>query len=249
MRAILFLLITASLALAGGAARAVPLIADIDRHLVAITTDFTGSELLIFGSIDLEDEDDAEIVVVVFGPNEEVVVRRKDRVAGMWINQAAMTFSRVPAFYHAATSNPEGVTLPATARARHQIGTDNIRMRGPEDAPEDSVEVFKEALLRNKIAIGHYVSDRGLIERRGKLFRTSVAIPSNVPVGTYTVETLLIANRQIIGAQTTPLFVSKVGVGAQIYRFAHVEPLIFGIVAVLIAVAAGLGANYMFRKV
>lgn len=249
MRRVFLIAFAAALYFYAGTVRAAPLIADLDRHLVAITTDFTGSELLLFGSIELEDDEAGDIVVVVFGPNEEVVVRRKDRVVGMWINQDSMTFSRVPAFYHVATTHPEGIALPDPVRARHQIGVENIRMRGPEDAAPEAVDAFKQALLRNKIRVGHFTRAEGVIERRGKLFRTSVSIPANVPVGTYTVETLLIKNGQIIGAQTTPLFVSKVGVGAQIYRFAHLEPLIFGIVAVFIATAAGLGANWIFRKI
>lgn len=229
-------------------ARSEPLIADLDRHLVAITTDFTGRDLLMFGSVDLADGDPGDVVIVVYGPNEEVVVRRKDRVAGMWLNTESMNFAHVPAFYHVAATSGSDLDLSSSIRARHQIGVENLRVRGPDDVDPDVVSVFRDALIRNKVRMGHYTDVVGVVERRGRLFRTTVSFPANVPVGTYTVETLLINDGRIVGAQTTPLFVSKVGVGAQVFRFAHTEPAAFGIAAILIAVFAGLGANWVFRK-
>ncbi|MCR9222149.1 MAG: TIGR02186 family protein [Alphaproteobacteria bacterium] len=222
------------------------LVADLDDHLVAITAGFTGTELLLFGSIDGE----GEVVVVVHGPKEDVVVRRKDRVAGIWINRDDATFRGVPAFYHmAATADLQGLDLPETALSRHQIGVENIRLRLMPGQQAEGSESFAEALIRNKVRIGHYTRDPGVVEwRGGRLFRTTVLIPANVPVGTYTVETLLVQGGEVVSAQTTPLFVNKEGFGAQVFRAAHSYPAYYGLAAILIAGFAGFGANWIFRK-
>jgi len=242
-------LLLAGLAMAMGlrlAMAAERLVADLDNHLVAITAGFTGTELLLFGSID----GDGEVVVVVHGPKEEVVVRRKDRVAGIWVNQDEMTFRSVPAFYHMATSAPvAALELPETAMKRHQIGVQHIRLRVAPDQDLTEREAFAEAIVRNKTRVGHYSEQPGRVEwRGGRLFRTTVLVPANVPVGTYTIETLLVENGEVSSAQTTPLFVNKEGFSAQIFRAAHQFPSVFGATAVLLAAFVGFAANWVFRK-
>jgi uncharacterized protein (TIGR02186 family) len=223
-----------------------PLVADLDNHLVAITAGFTGTDILVFGSID---GGDGEIVVVVHGPKQDIIARKKERVAGIWINTEAQVFEGVPAFYHVATTAGAPLDLPGSALRRHQIGVDNIRIRALEDGDPDAVESFENAVIRNKINVGHYSAVPGLVERRGgRLFRTEILLPTNVPVGTYTIETLLVRNGQVVGAQTTPLFVNKEGFGAQVYRMAHLYPMIYGLVAIFIAAFAGFAANWLFRK-
>ena len=244
MRRILPLLLI--LTLSTGAARAESLVADLSSHLVAITTGFTGTELLLFGAMDTE----GDVVVIVHGPREEVVVRRKDRVAGLWMNRDAVTFEGVPAFYHIAMTDDAPLDLPIFARQRHQIGVTNVKFlpKDPE-LDEQKAEDFREALLRNKQRQGFYTGEPGLVQRRGGLlFRTEVFFPANVPTGTYTIETLLVRDGEVQSAQTTPLFISKVGLGARIFLIAHNFPAIYGIAAILIAAGAGLLANWAFRK-
>lgn len=236
-----------ALMLAGpfGNARAEPLVADLDSHLVAITTGFTGTDVLLFGAI----KDEGEIIVVVHGPKEEVTVRRKERIAGIWANRDSVVFKGVPSFYFVAASSGAELELPLSARERHQIGVENIRMQAPTDVPLNMVDVFRQALIRSKQKIHHYNVGVGEVEKRGDhLFRTTVHFPADIPIGTYTVETLLVRDGQVQSAQTTPLFISKVGLGAHIYRLAHTQSALFGIAAVLIAAIAGFTANWLFRR-
>lgn len=226
-------------------ARAEPLIADLSDHLVAISTGFTGTELLLFGSI----EEDGDVIVVVHGPPTDVTVRQKDRVAGIWMNRSSMTFTEAPSFYY--VSMTEGATdgLPLPVLHRHQIGAENVRLFSPEDADPAEVEDFRAALIRNQQTEGLYSQTPGTIQKRGqRLFRTTVHFPANVPIGTYVIETLLARNGEIQSGQTTPLFVSKVGAGAQIFRIANAFPALHGILAIVIAMAAGFAANWIFRK-
>ncbi|MEQ9488073.1 MAG: TIGR02186 family protein [Alphaproteobacteria bacterium] len=223
-----------------------PLVADLSSHLIAITTGFTGTELLLFGTT----KDDGDVVVVVRGPNEEVVVRKKDRIAGIWMNSDGMIFNAVPAFYYVAATEGVEFNLPIHELRRHQIGVDNIRMTPPIGRTDSEVAEFQESIVRLREAAGLYTGKPGLVEKRGqRLFRTKVLFPSNVPVGTYIIETLLVRNGTVESAQTTPLFVSKVGSGAEIFLLAQNHGAIFGILSILIAVLAGYGANWLFKRI
>ncbi len=224
------------------------LVADLSDHLVEITMGFEGAELLLFGAV--EGEGGGDVVVIVHGPTEDLTVRRKDRVGPIWMNRGEMAFDGVPAFYRVMSTRPLGEWLPDAVRERHQIGIDHLRLplRGGEPAAES--KAFHAALIRRKQAVGHYGEEVGEVKMLAKrLFRTDVAFPTNVPVGNYTVEVFLVQDGTVVSAQTTPLYINKTGVLAEIFSFAHDYSAAYGILAIIFAVLAGLGANAVFRKV
>ncbi len=233
------------LVLGAGTARAQALVADLSSHLIAITTGFSGTELLLYGAT----EGEGDVVVVVRGPESDTTVRRKARVAGIWINREELRFSGVPAFYRVAASRPLADFLPPALRQRHQIGTDFLRIQPQRDLGAEESAAFRAGMVRNKEALKLYDPEVGRVSFLGsRLFRTRILFPANVPTGNYTVEVLLVSNGQVVAAQTTPMYVSKVGVGADIYDFAHDYAALYGLIAILLAVGAGWGAGVVFRK-
>ncbi len=220
------------------------LVADLSEHLVAITTGFAGTDVLLFGAVD----GPGDVVVVVRGPIRTETVRRKARTAGIWINTGEAEMLGAPAFYHLAASRSlEQAVLPAV-RQRHEIGLDALRVRvaGGESAPATE---FRAALIRLMQRNGLYGSVVEPVTFLGqRLFRSRVHFPANVPVGVYSVEVYLLRGGEVVSAQTTPLIVSKVGVGAEVYDFAHHRAMLYGIVAVLVAVASGWLAAIMLKR-
>lgn len=240
----------ALLALLVSPARSEELVADLSDHLIEVTMGFEGAELLLFGSV----EEEGDVVVLVHGPWENVTIRRKDQVGGIWMNRDEMTFAGIPAFYGAMISRPVGDWLPEAVRRRHQIGVDHLRLplaaADADAAGTPGARAFREALIRRKQALGHYAEGFGEVRMLSpRLFRTDVAFPTNVPVGNYTVEVFLIRNGTVVGAQTTPLYINKTGILAEIFFFAYDNSAAYGILAIVFAVLAGLGANAAFRKV
>ena len=222
-----------------------PLVTDLSAHLIAITSSFTGTELLLFGAA----EEAGDIVVVVRGPTGPTVVRRKDRVVGIWLNRHSVEFESVPGYYAVAASRPIQQIASQSLLARLQIGAENLRFRPRGDLDETEVLPFREAILRNKLRQQLYQEEVGRVVFLGpKLFRTRVAFPSTVPVGTYRAEVYLIRNDRVIAAQSTPLFINKLGFEQAIYAFAHELPLLYGLAAVATAVFAGWAASAVFRK-
>lgn len=238
--------LAALLILAGaGAARAQALVADLSDHLIGITAGFAGTDILLFGAT----EGEGEVIVVLRGPDRPVEVRRKDRVAGIWINTERLTFAGAPSFYRVAASRPLAEIASPQLLARHQVGVQNLRLLPERNVAADRLADFRAGLLRNKIAQGLYSADVGRVTFLGaRLFRTRIYFPANVPPGAYTVEVLLVRNGEVTAAQTTPMFVSKTGIGAEIYEFAHRQSVLYGIMSVAIAVFGGWAAGAVFRK-
>lgn len=223
-----------------------PLLADTSKHLVAITTGFTGDEVLVFGTIG----EPGDVVVVVRGPARSITMHRKSRIAGIWVNTASMTINNAPSFYAIASSRPLDEIAPANVLARHELGVDHLGLEIPlTKASPDLAKEWKQALVRNQQRAGLYPEDVKSIGFLGSsLFRTRMSFPSNVPTGTYHAEVYLIADGLVVSAQKTPLVVSKLGVEADIFDFAHNYSAIYGIIAIIIALVAGWLAHVAFRK-
>jgi uncharacterized protein (TIGR02186 family) len=231
-----------------GQARAQALVADLSDHFIAITTGFIGADVLLFGAI----EGDGDVIVVLRGPSGREIVRRKSRVAGIFVNDKDMAFTGVPTFYSVSSNRPLGEILSPNVRMRHEIGFDTLRLapeRTSDAADLPLADAFRQALIRNKQRADLYVEDPGKVVFLGaRLFRTRVYFPSNLPTGSYTADVYLVREGAVVSAQSTPLVVSKVGFGAELYDFAYNWPMAYGLLAVLLALFAGWMAALVFRR-
>jgi uncharacterized protein (TIGR02186 family) len=225
-------------------AHAEALVADLTSHLIAISTGFTGASVVLFGATD----GPGDVAVVVRGPDRDVTVRRKSRIAGIWVNTEELSFSNVPSFYSVAASRPlNEIVSPATA-AFYRLGTSSLELKADSRAPPEVVDEFRDALLRMQQHARLFPTSIGKVNFIGeRLFRTTIEFPSNVPTGTYFIEVLLVRDKDVVGGQTTPLVVSKVGIDADVFGFAGRQPGLYGAIAVVTAVVAGWLANLSFK--
>lgn len=223
-------------------------VADLSDRLIAITTAFSGTEVLLYGAVQ---DPGSEIAVIVRGPVQDVAVRRKSRVGPIWINTEEATYRNVPAFFAVAASEPlEELGDPATL-ARHELGVDHLRLQ-PQEADQLTTEEaasYREALIRNKQQAGLFIRTPGTVNfLGGTLFRTRIFFPTNVPPGIYQVQVLQFSDGYVTGAQTSTLEISKMGIEAELYDIAMQRPSLYGLAAILLALAAGWSANAMFRR-
>jgi uncharacterized protein (TIGR02186 family) len=228
-----------------GTARAEALVADLTNHLIAITTGFTGASVVLFGAID----GPGDVAVVVRGPDRDVTVRRKSRVAGIWVNSEEVIFGNVPSFYFVAGSRPlEEIVSPSIA-AFYRLGVSNLDMKPEGMVPPYLADEFVTAFVRTQQHARLFPNSLGQVNFIGeRLFRTTIEFPSNVPTGTYLVQVFLVRDRDVISGQTTPLVVSKVGIDADVFGFAGRQPALYGAIAVLTAMVAGWLASLPFRS-
>jgi len=224
-----------------------PLVADMSQSTISITSSFTGTEILLFGAV----EEPGDIVVVVQGPREDLVVRRKSRVSGIWMNRRAATFSGVPAYYAVASSQPLEDIAPRELRAQYRLGGEFLDFAIGADtkglAGNELIE-FREAVLRNKRREELYVEREDGVRFRNQLFRTSLVFPANAPEGDYTVNTYLIRNGDVVQQDSTPLVIRKEGLERTIFDLANDQPALYGIIAIIIALVSGWTAAVAFRR-
>jgi uncharacterized protein (TIGR02186 family) len=229
----------------GAAAKAADIVADLTSHLIAIGSGFTGASVVLFGAI----EPPGDVVAVVRGPSRETTIWRKGKVAGVWVNTESVTFDNVPSFYTVAASRPLDQVLSPDAAALYRIGTANLQLKAASADP-GKVRRFADALIAEQQQGGLFGTSPLKIGFLGeRLFRTSIGFPANVPTGSYLVEVFLVHDRDIVGGQTIPLVVSKVGLDAAVSDFASRQSAAYGVIAVVTALVAGWLASLPFRGV
>lgn len=234
-----------------------PVVMDLSKHSVAITANFDGSDILLFGGT----QGESDVIAIVRGPQSSRIVRRKERKMGVWVNGDAIQFDEVPSFYAVAATRPPVEMLPAELLESYAIGAENLTLTanlektnlakgaGMITLDEPTKKEFRQALIRNMRRLELYNEDIFPIKVLGNaLFRVSLHFPTNVPVGSYNVRILLVRDGEVVSTGTTYMEVGKSGIEASVYDFAHRYPPAYGLVAILIAVAAGWLASAAFRK-
>ncbi|MDJ0949984.1 MAG: TIGR02186 family protein [Alphaproteobacteria bacterium] len=232
-------------ALALNSVRAAPLTADLSDHLIKITTGFTGTDVLLFGATD----GPGDVIVVVRGPAARTAVRRKHRVAGIWVNRSQVVFSDAPSFYAVAASRPLEELMGTQALKRHQLGPWGIKLTAEEEDDDGLRIAYQAALNRIRSAEKLYQLESKKVRFLGEqLFRVDITFPSNVPTGIYTVQVFLVRDGDVVTAQTTPLKIEKHGFDYEVFEFAHTHSALYGLFAIALALAAGWLASVVFRR-
>ena len=237
-----------ALILAGPVA-AEEIVLGLSQDEVAITATFDGSDILIFGAVRREapppQDPPLAVVMTVSGPLTPVMVRRADRVAGIWMNTDAIEVDAAPSFYAIATSAPLAEALSDTEDLRHTVTIPRaIRSVGHEIA---GTEAFTDALIRIRSGEGRYqVLDGAVDLEQDTLFRARVSLPANLVEGDYDIRIFLTRGGQVIDSHAARIPVQKVGLERWLHALAHERPLIYGILSLILAVAAGWGASALF---
>ncbi len=231
-------------------------VAGLSQSNVSITATFDGSEILIFGAVKREEPIPTEpgplqVVVTVAGPSVPITVRRKAKWNNfIWVNTDAVEVDLAPSFYAIAASGPFREVLSEVEDLRHKISIGRaIRSVG---APSDisDAESFTDALIRIRKRQRLYQEQpHTVIVNEQTLFRTSVALPANLTEGDYTVRIFLTRGGEVVDLHERVLYVQKVGLERWIYNLAHERPLIYGILSLALAIAAGWLASAVFRYI
>lgn len=227
----------------------------ISTNEIAISSDFAGADITVFGAIDDVDElllqiGAYDVVVALEGPMRATTVRRKERVAGIWINRHSIRFEPIPASYSMSSTRPLENIAQSMDLAKRDIGIDNIRLAPSGSVGDGSLlKDFRDALRRIKRSSGLYQRVPNGVEFISKsLFRASVSLPANIPVGLHRVRAVLYKNGEYVMETSLPLRVVKTGLEQFTYNFAHQHSFIYGIVSVLLAMLTGWLASVIFRK-
>lgn len=229
--------------------KAEEIVLGLSRDQVAITATFEGSDILVFGAIKREapipDESDLGVIVTVMGPNEPVIVRRKDKRLGIWVNTDEVEVDAAPSFYAVATNGPMNEVLKDTEDLRYGITIPRV-IRSVGAAVGDSAS-FTRALIRIRAGEELYQVLEGAVDlEQETLFRTAISLPANLTEGEYEAHIFLTRDGRVIDEYITTIPVRKVGLERWLYNLAHDNAFLYGLMSLAIAIAAGWGASAAF---
>jgi uncharacterized protein (TIGR02186 family) len=247
---IAFLALLAPLMLGQAEPRLVP---DVSQRDIEIRYSFAGAELLLFGAIlypgGRAPDEGADIAVVVKGPPERIVLREKQKVAGIWMNVETVRLRSAPSFYAVASSRPLSRLVDERTAAIYELGLDNLQLSPGGGASADTLRRFEQGLIdlrrRNQLYAEH---PGGVTISEGVLYRARITIPARVPVGTYTAETFLIRDGRVIAGAVREIRVEKLGFEGFIADAAERWSLTYGIVAVALSLLLGWAASAFFQR-
>src|SRR5690606_6897197 len=111
------------------------------------------------------------------------------------------------------------------------------------------IKDYKDAVIRLKQKDGLYIKrDYAVIFIGKSLFRASIALPANVPVGPLTARVYLFREGELLSSFQSRVRLERSGVELWLYRAAMRHPVYYGLGAVLVAALAGLIASMPFRR-
>lgn len=240
-------------ALLAGPAAAESIVAGLSDSAVAITTDFAGSEIMVFGAVKreapLRRDAPLRVIVTVAGPDAPITLRRKDHRLGIWLNAESVSLPAVPSFYALASSAPLEQALAPHEDARLGITLPRrLADLGLFDglAPEDG---FQSALMRIRGTEGRYLVNEGSIAfTEETLFRADVALPAALTEGNYKVRIYLTRDGRVVDEVQRVIWVRRAGLERFLYTSAQEHALLYGLAALAIAALAGWGASALFAR-
>ena len=243
--------------LAATAARAERLIVSVSNHRVTVTPNYSGEELVLFGSVE-KDASTAtgrgsyDLVVTVSGPKEDMVTRRKERKFGIWINTDYRQFLNVPLYLALFANRPFDEIAPPEVERRQQLGLNNVLLTqrvGPDYADVVPNDPFRSAFVRLQRQRGLYREDTAAVTfLTPTLFRTGIPLPAEVPIGTYEVEIKLFSKGTLVTRTETAFEIVKVGFEQFVATTARQNGLTYGLVTAAMALLTGWLASIVFRK-
>jgi uncharacterized protein (TIGR02186 family) len=229
------------------------LVPDISARNVQIRYSFNGAQLLLFGAVvypgGRPPDHQTDIAVVLRGPVQPILVREKQKIAGIWINADSNRFRSAPSFYAVASSKPIPDLVDERTAAVYELGVHNLQLSPGGGALPEKERRFEGGLLDLRKRAGLFAENpHGVEITGGVLYRATITIPSQVPVGTYTAETFLIDRHKVIAAATRDIHIDKIGFERTIALAARRHRLLYGLTAVAMSLGLGWAAAAAFRR-
>ncbi|MBB1091829.1 TIGR02186 family protein [Rhodopseudomonas palustris] len=249
---------TALLGLAfAGPAQAEKLIVSVSNARVMVTPNYSGGELVLFGSVERDNPAPPEqfpydLVVTVIGPRSDMVTRRKERKFGIWINMDSRQFLMVPSYLAVFSNRPIEAIAAADVRRRQQLGITHTLLTqriGTDYADVVADDQFRTAFVRLREERGLYDEDPAAVKfLTPTLFRTGIPLPAEVPIGSYEVHIKLFGNGELLTQTETSFEIAKVGFEQFVANAAKQHGIIYGLLTALMALATGWMASIVFRR-
>jgi len=229
------------------------LVPDVSSRAIEIQYSFTGEELLLFGAIlypgQRLPDDRTDIVVVLKGPVRPIILREKQRVAGIWVNASSIRLRTSPGFYAIGSSRPIDKLVDERTAAIFELGLDNLSMSPAGFSEAKKLARFEAGLIDLYRRAGlFYENPRAVEISEGVLYRARIPVPARVPVGTYRAETYLISRGRVIAVASRDVQIRRAGFERFVALAAERHGFLYGLTAVMLSLILGYGASALFRR-
>lgn len=248
-------LLLAALLFAPGAARAERLVISLSENRVAIGSNYTGTQLVLYGIVEADPQTvgragGLDVVATVRGPREALTVRRKEPLGPLWLNRGQQKFVAVPAVLNVVASAPVDEIANPALRGRLRLG-----LRAVVDAPEFTFDrgvednPYRTALIRLKTRDGLWSENpRGVVFVTPAFFRARLPLPGAVPTGNYDVEVMLFSGETLLSRRNASFEVVKTGFEEQVTTAAQDGSLVYGLALAGLSLGFGWIASVIFRR-
>jgi uncharacterized protein (TIGR02186 family) len=256
MRALAITAFVLTVALTALPARAEKLIVSVSNHRVTVTPNYSGEELVLFGSVEKDANTPAnrtyDLVVTISGPRADMVTRRKEHRFGIWINTDSRQFLQVPAYLAIFSNRPIDAIASPEVQRRQQLGINNVVLTqrvGTDYADVVPNDPFRSAFVRLRSQHGLYrESSSAVTFLTPTLFRTGIPLPAEVPIGTYNVDIKLFSEGQLVTRTETAFEIVKVGFEQFVATSARQNGFAYGLATIAMALMTGWMASIVFRR-
>lgn len=223
-----------------------PIISGISTNEVDIDTNFIGTEILLFGA----KGDAGDIIIVVRGPRKNYIINKKAETFGIWHNEKRVKFRNAYSYY--ALFSSENILKDDHLMKGLEIGRENIKFNIKSKIKPHHVQAFQDEFINELEERGLYsdnINNSNKIEFLDEtLFKVTLKFPKNIASGVYTAEIYLIDEDNLLAFQSIPIYVNQIGLSAKIHNMAHENSVLYGLMAVFMAISSGLIANFIFNK-
>jgi uncharacterized protein (TIGR02186 family) len=221
------------------------IIADVSDRKIAVTVGFSGADTTLFGAL----PENGDVIVTVIGPKDQVNVRRKERILGVWLNRNSVQFDQVPGFYWVASSRPLEQIAPEAWLAAQRLGTSHLRFIIKNATDYLDTSSFQNALISLRESEELFLSTPALVTiMGGRLYRADVHLPAHAPTGSYKVTTYLLRGGELIGQEITTLELRKEGSMARVSDIAESHALVYALLALGLALLAGWSGAFLMQR-
>jgi len=225
------------------------LVSVVSNPNVQITSSFDGAELSLFGNI--EEGDGAgpyHVIVTVTGPLQDRVARLKTNNFGIWTNTDSVDFEKFPSFYAVISSGKiDGITTPAFL-AETALMPESQAYKAAK-ARDFRAAQFSDELVRLMTEDNHFVvREDGVRFLSDTAYTLSLSLPSDVANGPFLVHTLVLKDRVVVAERNESFAVRKTGFEDFLFGASRRQPLLYGLVCVLLAIGTGWLAGVAFKR-
>lgn len=219
---------------------------NISKNKIEKNSEFVGDEISVSGLM----HGKHQIIVSVTGPNKSYQIAKKEPLFGLWLNRKLLTIPATFSFYQIyASDSLEKITDYDTLKILN-LDLDYADYFPKETYDKDEMFKFYRAFKEYQQSIGQYSTTINPIEIIGNgIFRLKIKLFQNVPVGEYVIKIAEFDNGKITQIEYAEFNIEQSPFYANIDDYAHNNPLLYALTAILLALLVGGAAGYLFNGV